>query len=114
MEGSMMFCGHANEVAQGACTCGPTCACRTTMCFMTDAPNPISDSRSQAAPTKNELPFIKDLVIQDIQDRAAAGYKKYGVMLQPHNGRDPLIDAYQELLDGAKYLRQALYEKYGK
>lgn len=81
---------------------------------ITEPPNPISHSQSQPPPTKNELPFIKDLVIKDIEDRAEAGYTKYGVWLQPFNGRDPLIDAYQELLDGAKYLRQALYEKYGK
>jgi hypothetical protein len=32
-------------------------------------------------------------------------------LLQPHNGRDCLMDAYQEALDLAMYLRQAIFER---
>ena len=40
--------------------------------------------------------------------------KKYGIMLQTDNGREALWDAYQEALDLAMYLRQAILEKYEK
>ena len=39
------------------------------------------------------------------------GIKRYGTPLQPHNGRDALIDTYQEILDSAVYLRQAIEER---
>jgi len=39
------------------------------------------------------------------------GKERYGTRLQPFNGRDPFIDAYQEVLDLAVYLRQAIYER---
>lgn len=57
---------------------------------------------------------IVALVIQDMNARAALGEAKYGIRLQAHNGRDPLVDAYQEALDLAIYLRQVLEEKYGQ
>jgi hypothetical protein len=34
--------------------------------------------------------------------------------LQPNTNRDPLTDAYQELLDAAVYIRTAIYERDGK
>ena len=49
-------------------------------------------------------------VIADMQDRDLAGRKKYGTPLQPHNGRDALVDLYQELLDAAVYAKQAMFE----
>ncbi len=54
---------------------------------------------------------ILDLVIDDLTTRADAGKLKYGVYLQAHNGRDALVDAYQEALDLAMYLRQKLEEQ---
>jgi hypothetical protein len=39
------------------------------------------------------------------------GVKKYGMHLQPFNGRDALWDAYQEHMDLIVYLRQAIYER---
>jgi hypothetical protein len=54
---------------------------------------------------------ILPLVIGDLQTRDQAGTKKYGTTLQTNNGRDPLIDAYQECLDMAMYLRQAIEER---
>ena len=42
--------------------------------------------------------------------RDAEGRKSYGTSLQAHNGRDPMTDAYQEVLDLALYLRQAIEE----
>lgn len=71
-------------------------------------------SEPEPAPIPNDRPAVWDLVIRDMQERDQTGEKKYGVRLQPHNGRDPLIDAYQEILDAAVYLRQAIYEATGK
>ena len=54
---------------------------------------------------------IYPLVLADIQARADAGRAKYGTVLQSHNGRDALMDAYQEAIDLALYLRQAMVER---
>ena len=50
-------------------------------------------------------------VLADLTERAEMGKEKYGTYLQSHNGRDPLWDAYQEVLDLAMYLRQELLER---
>lgn len=49
----------------------------------------------------------------DMRERDATGRQRYGTPLQPHNGREALKDAYQELLDAAVYIRQHLYEQAG-
>lgn len=46
----------------------------------------------------------------DVDERGAFGRRKYGQTLQPGNGRDPVADAYEEALDLACYLRQAMAE----
>lgn len=51
------------------------------------------------------------LVIQDMEERRRHGIEKYGAPVQPYNGRDALIDAYQEVLDLTVYLRQAIEER---
>lgn len=53
---------------------------------------------------------ILPLVISDLQKRAELGLAKYKQPLMTHNGRNPLIDAYQEAMDLALYLRQAIAE----
>lgn len=50
------------------------------------------------------------LVKQAFKDRRELGRERYGTELMTYNGRDPLIDAYQEGLDKALYLRQAIEE----
>jgi hypothetical protein len=68
----------------------------------------------QPDPKPNTNPAVWDLVIKDMQERDATGLSRYGTRLQAFNGRESLIDAYQEVLDLAVYLRQAIYEKYNK
>lgn len=51
------------------------------------------------------------LVIKDMEERRLHGIEKYGVPVQPLNGRDALVDAYQEALDLCVYLRQAIEER---
>lgn len=68
-------------------------------------------SSPEPAPTPNTMPAVWDLVIADMCQRDQSGEKTYGTRLQPFNGRDALVDAYQEALDLAAYLRQAIYER---
>lgn len=68
-------------------------------------------SQPQPTPQPNTQTPVIYLVVQDLYERAQAGEQKYGVMLQPHNGRDALWDAYQEALDLCMYLRQAIIER---
>lgn len=55
-------------------------------------------------------PGICALVQKDMEERHQVGIERYGTPLQPFNGRDALVDAYQEALDKTVYLRQALLE----
>jgi hypothetical protein len=54
---------------------------------------------------------MHDLVIADVEARKQFGLSKYGVLLQAHNGRDALRDAYDEILDLAVYIRQLMEER---
>jgi len=74
----------------------------------------VNHNKAQPPPKTNTLPGVWSLVVDDMQGRDAFGRSKYGTPLQPHNGRDALVDAYQEALDLAVYLRQAIYERDGK
>lgn len=58
--------------------------------------------------------IILHAVTQDLKDRAEAGRAKYGTYLRAYNGRDALMDAYQEALDLCMYLRQAIAERDGE
>jgi hypothetical protein len=66
---------------------------------------------NQKAPVYNGQPPIFKYVIEDVYKRHKKGVETYNVPLQPFNGRDALIDAYQEALDLCMYLRQAIYER---
>ena len=75
---------------------------------MSDERDPATD---QALPTVNDRPFVQDLVIADIEERKQHGIRKYGTALQSGNGRNMLLDAYEEALDLAIYLRGMLDER---
>lgn len=85
---------HEYLMADGRCTCSKSAA-----------------DRKEPPPVKSNRPAIQDLVAADIEARKQFGIRKYGTALQPFNGRDALMDAYQEALDLAMYLRQALEER---
>jgi hypothetical protein len=57
--------------------------------------------------------LVRSALIEDIHLRDATGEKKYGVRLQPFNGRNFVQDAYEEALDSIVYLRGAIQEKNG-
>lgn len=71
----------------------------------------MTEIAEQPAPTPNNATDIQTLVIADIATRRQVGIQRYGTPLQPHNGRDALRDAYEEALDLAMYLRQAIAER---
>lgn len=54
---------------------------------------------------------VQQMVMLDLIQRERVGQARYGTSLFPNNGRDALVDAYQEALDLACYLRQALAER---
>ena len=64
----------------------------------------------EPAPTGTGSKVLHEFV-EDVYARADAGYKKYGTYLRINNGRDALIDAYQECLDMGMYLKQAIMER---
>lgn len=50
-------------------------------------------------------------VISDMRTRHQVGIERYGVPLTAGNGRDSMVDAYQELLDFVVYTRTWLEER---
>jgi hypothetical protein len=82
--------------------------------IMTWAESTVASATPQPPPKRNGKPAVTDLVLADFQARDAFGTRKYGTRLQPHNGRDALIDLYQELLDACCYTRQLIFERDGK
>lgn len=52
------------------------------------------------------------MVVADLDRREQHGIEVYGTSLKPWNGRDVLRDAYEECLDKACYLKQAICEGY--
>lgn len=65
----------------------------------------------QPPPIPNESRPVWELVIEDMKERDHVGRARYGTPLQTNNGRDALVDAYQEALDLVVYLRQAIEER---
>lgn len=61
-----------------------------------------ASSAVNLAPSSVAKPFIADM-----KDRRAMGIAKYGVPVHFKNGRNALVDAYQEVLDLIVYLQAA-------
>jgi len=55
--------------------------------------------------------IVLDKVLYDLKCRAEFGKDMYGTYLRTRNGRDALMDAYQEALDLCMYLAQAILER---
>src|SRR3990167_1052917 len=64
----------------------------------------------QNNPKPSSQPPVILKVFKDLAERGEQGFKQYGVALQPLNGRKPLQDAYEELLDLTLYIAQELEE----
>lgn len=92
----------------------PMCACGNFGECVLMKPTKPQREGDQPMPVRNGHPAVWPIVMQDMQSRHEIGIKRYGTPLQPHNGRDMLRDAYEEVLDLAVYLRGAIYERDGK
>jgi hypothetical protein len=68
-------------------------------------------STPEPDPIPNDSTPVWDLVIEDMRARDNEGRRKYGTPLQAGNGRDALVDAYQEILDAAVYLRAEIEDR---
>jgi hypothetical protein len=68
-------------------------------------------NKPEPPPAANNSTPIWEMVIADMQERDRVGRQRYGTPLQANNGRDALLDAYQEALDLVVYLRQAIEER---
>jgi hypothetical protein len=64
--------------------------------------------KAQEAPSESDDPSIPQLIIKDMIEREQHGIAKYGQPVKARNGRDPLVDAYQETLDQLVYIRQEI------
>jgi len=69
----------------------------------------VDPTLAQPAPT-GDGESVTDAMISDLVKRREGGKVKYGCELKTHNGRDSLVDAYQEALDLCLYLRQRIME----
>lgn len=59
----------------------------------------------------NKREDVFNFVFDDLEVRRKVGIETYGEPLTTFNGRDALWDAYEEALDLALYLRQAILER---
>ena len=59
---------------------------------------------SQPKPIHNQAEPTFEVLKRLIDRKAEEGRAKYGVALQPLNGRCSLVDLLEELVDGSKYL----------
>ena len=78
--------------------------------FWRKTENAVSAATPEPAPEKGEHSVL-DAVMSDLQARSDFGMSKYGTRLMSHNGRNSLLDAYQEALDLVMYLKQRLLEE---
>ncbi len=83
-----------------------------------DAPLPPPPTRANREGDSQSLPVVQEgvadiqsAVIADINTRREVGIERYGTALQAGNGRDALLDAYEEALDLCMYLKQAMVER---
>ena len=88
----------------------PPEACETLK-WLAGQPWPGGGAAEQQPPPKPGREVVADHVLADIHARVEAGEAKYGTKLMTYNGRDPLWDLYQELLDAVFYCRQAILER---
>lgn len=74
--------------------------------------NSYDPAQNQPDPETNENQTdVTSEVVKDLEKRAEYGKEQYGTRLKSGNGRDALLDAYEEALDLCVYLKQELIER---
>ena len=81
---------------------------------LVERPDMAMDLNTPQPAPKNTGERIAPLVETDLRSRIEVGKATYGEELRAFNGRDALRDAYEEVLDAALYLRQAIYRRDGQ
>lgn len=74
---------------------------------MGDVRDPETD---QPAPQPGGYP-VQAVLIEALKQRMEFGLKKYGTPLETHNGRNPLLDMWEEMLDMVSYFTQFVLEQ---
>lgn len=74
---------------------------------MGDTRDPATD---QAAPEPGGYP-VQAVLIEAIRQRMQFGLRKYGRPLETDNGRDPLLDMWEEMMDMISYFTQFVLEQ---
>ncbi|HET8985229.1 MAG TPA: hypothetical protein VFN03_05675 [Trueperaceae bacterium] len=74
---------------------------------MGDTRDPETD---QPAPKPGGFP-VQAVLIEALKQRMEFGLRKYGRPLETHNGRDPLRDMWEEMLDMVSYFTQYILEQ---
>jgi len=65
----------------------------------------------QPLPRGNGLPSMHQVAAEEMAARRELGISRYGQPLQPANGRNAALDAWEEALDGAAYGAQVMWEQ---
>jgi hypothetical protein len=73
-------------------------------------PDPIKNDQPECWPSVISRMAPGTALVQMMLARHELGKQRYGVGLQPFNGRDALQDAMEEILDLIVYLEQAAME----
>lgn len=71
----------------------------------------MSTASERQPPPQKGNQVVLHAVMDDLRERAEVGKIKYGTYLETNNGRDALMDAYQEALDLVMYLKQTILER---
>src|SRR5277367_1675110 len=74
-------------------------------------PMPTGNGIDVAVEVANDLRKIGlENIAEDTEARIRLGEQKYGTRLKANNGRDAMLDLYQEVLDGCNYAKQLVIE----
>src|SRR5271168_129308 len=74
-------------------------------------PMPTGNGIDVAVEVAKDLRALElEFIAEDTEARIRLGEQKYGTRLKSHNGRDAMLDLYQEILDGCNYAKQLVIE----
>lgn len=86
---------------------------RVSAAYNGDEGGPVSEARvDQKDPAVGPMSdSAHNKIIKDLEERRELGLERYRTPLHTRDGRDSLVDFYQEYLDGLAYLRNELDKK---
>lgn len=85
----------------------------TPCCAYPERHVPLVDVVSAYRPATGPSEPILPLLVQYLTERTEMGTRKYGEPLSTFDGRDPAVDAFEELADEFQYRAQELVERRG-